>query len=156
MPVDKYMAKWDMAGISPCPTRNRDGMIVSPTLMMEVHEKEDGTVAAYAIPPPTRLEDDVGIIDMDLPATSLQEAGNNVLAKRNMELQVENDALKAINRKLEEQNRELMERLMRYADKALEVLHGQELAPSGGRRSSEKKPRASKGAGNSQGAETSG
>lgn len=155
MAIEKYMAKFQlMSGASAY--RCRDNTIVMPELMVEVHETADGSVRAFALPPPGRGAIAQEEIDggLDVIGTTLQQAGNNVLAKRNMELQVENDALNVYNRKLEEQNRELMDRLMHYADRALEVLHGEEPAAVGSRsRTATKKSRAAKAAEGSNGAE---
>lgn len=157
MAVEKYMAKLELNGVAQSPTRCRDGMLTMPNLMMEVHEKEDGTVVAYALPPPREGEawssSEAG--EPDLQSSTLQQVGNNVLAKRNMELSVENMALTALNKKLEEQNRGLMDRLMTYADRAMEKMYGEEpTARSSRSRSTRKKPGVSRSAEGSNGAET--
>jgi hypothetical protein len=150
MPVEKYMAKFSSGSFY----RNRDNAVITPELMVEVHEGTDGSVRAYAVPSPTRLGDDVSIVELDDPST-LQQAGHNVVTARNEELVVRNAALEHINNKLEEQNRELMDRLMRITDTVMEKLYGEEQAAGGSRsRPASKKPRAAKAAEGSNGAET--
>lgn len=154
---EKYTAKMELNGVASSPLRCRDNMLVMPHLMMEVHEMDNGDVIAYAIPPPRYDGANMDFLDEpDLsPSSTLQQAGNDVLSKRNMELSVENMALTALNKKLEEQNRELMDRLMTYADRAMEKMYGEEpIAGGSGGRPEKKKPRARRSAEGSNGAET--
>ena len=154
---DKYVARMELGSVySGGAQRCRDDLFVYPRLMLEVHEKDDGTVIAFAIPPPER--ETMQLVEaLDLPTTTLQRAGHDVLTQRNEELVAENAALRHINEKLEEQNRELMDRLMSFTDMAMEVLHGERQTAGGGRSSSSsKKPRASKSTSSSNGTPTEG
>ncbi len=131
MSVDKYMAKFQLSSGSSA-FRCRDSTIVTPELMVEVHEHPNGDVHAYAVSPPRASEHDQiigGAMPSPFTNPTLREAGHDVLVKRNEELVAENAALREINKKLEEQNREMLDRLMAYADMAFDTLHGTQPSP---------------------------